>query len=87
MEGFITPPPKVELSPDKTLSFIKPLYGTPESGLYCGLSYLKHVEDNLDVMRCQVDPSIFYEQDKGWLVPTVNYQVDDSIVPGSSKEK
>lgn len=79
----IQAPPELDLPPGCVLEVVKTLYGIPESGLHCYLTYLAHHLDTLKMRRPLSYPLvlILYHKEDATESPDgiILQQVDDSL--------
>lgn len=86
---YLKPPPEMNLSEDKVLIAVKPLYGVPESGLHWFLTYKDHHVKKLGMQQCTIDKCLLYKRSADYQnsrgVPDITIlQVDDSFGIGSN---
>lgn len=83
-EVYLEPVPEMNLPATKVLRAINPLYGVPESGLHCFITYRDHHEEKLKLRCCTVDKCLLFRRDHYNQVPDiVMLQVEDSFGAGS----
>lgn len=71
------------LQSGKVLKVVKPLYGTPKSGLNWCLTYLSHHLDALGMKGCRAGPKVLMQKRDRKLDGLVQLKVDDSLGLGS----
>jgi hypothetical protein len=75
---ILEPPIEMNLSKDKLLLCIRPLYGIPDSGLLWFLTYTAHHKDVFGMTQCRADKCMMVESE-GTGGSIVCLQVDDSL--------
>lgn len=79
----IAPPEEIEISTNKVLNIIQPLYTMSESGLHRYLTYIDHHTNKLGTTRACTAPRLLYRHEQGTLKRVVILQADDRFIAGS----
>lgn len=82
---YIKPSQEFELGPYHLLKLLKPLYGLSDSGDYWHVTFAKHIQQDLGMVKMIGDMSAFYKHIRGRLAGLAGTYVDDCIMTGSEE--
>jgi hypothetical protein len=82
---FVKPTADFDISEDKMLKLIRPLYGLADSGDYWGKTLLTHITEDLEMTSTIGDPALFYKHHSGILKGVVENYVDDILQTGDAE--